>query len=50
MSGVVMFQNIYVKLEFKKLSCVFWALLIYKDEQKKLEIPEMSGSAGPEGV
>ena len=33
------------KLEFKKQSCVFWVLFMYKVERKKLEIPEMSGSA-----
>ena len=29
------------KLEFKTQSCVFWVLFMYKDERKKIEIPEM---------
>ena len=33
------------KLEFKRQSCVFWVLFMYKVERKKLEIPEMSWSA-----
>ena len=33
------------KLEFKRQSCVFWVLLIYKNERKKLEFPEMGRSA-----
>ena len=41
---------IRTKLEFKKQSYVFWVLFMYKIEGKKLEIPEMGGSAGPGGV
>ena len=41
---------IRAKLELKRKSCVFWVLFIYKDERKKLEFPEMGGSAPPGGV
>ena len=38
------------KLEFKRQSCVFWVLFMYKNERKKLEIPKMAGSASTVGV
>ena len=38
------------KLEFKRQSCVFWVLFIYKNDRKKLEFPEMGGSALTGGV
>ena len=38
------------KLEFKRQSCVFWILCMYKTERKKLEFPEMRGSSLTGGV
>ena len=35
------------KFEFKRQSCVFWVLFVHKNERKKLEFPEMDGSALP---